>query len=154
MTNDPLSDEAHDDSFRDWDAAYLLGSLSAADRRAFELHLRGCPPAARAWLSSFPCPVCSRIFRRVRHCVSSRSRTRAPTSRPRPRSSPASPPPPSRCAGARGSGSPPSSSPLRESRRQPPSLSRWRLLRHSRRSRQSARRCRWLPRPAFRSRPR
>lgn len=52
MTNDSLSDEAHDDSFRDWDAAYLLGSLSAADRRAFELHLRGCP-ACREGLAEF-----------------------------------------------------------------------------------------------------
>src|ERR1700744_5408605 len=26
-----------------WDAAYVLGSLSASDRREFELHMAGCP---------------------------------------------------------------------------------------------------------------
>lgn len=26
-----------------WDAAYVLGALSAADRREFEAHLAGCP---------------------------------------------------------------------------------------------------------------
>ncbi|WP_315097961.1 zf-HC2 domain-containing protein [uncultured Cellulomonas sp.] len=31
-----------DDPFRDWDAAYVLGSLGPADRRAFEDHLRTC----------------------------------------------------------------------------------------------------------------
>jgi hypothetical protein len=31
------------DPYREWDAAYLLGALSAKDRRAFEEHLRGCP---------------------------------------------------------------------------------------------------------------
>jgi hypothetical protein len=31
-----------DDAFRDWDAAYVLGSLSPEDRRAFEEHLRTC----------------------------------------------------------------------------------------------------------------
>ena len=30
------------DPFRDWDAAYVLGALSADDRRAFERHLAGC----------------------------------------------------------------------------------------------------------------
>ena len=30
------------DPFRDWDAAYVLGALSAEDRRAFERHLVGC----------------------------------------------------------------------------------------------------------------
>ncbi|MGH3533565.1 MAG: anti-sigma factor family protein [Pseudonocardiaceae bacterium] len=31
-----------------WDAAYVLGSLSAADRREFEAHLIGCPSCAAA----------------------------------------------------------------------------------------------------------
>jgi len=31
------------DPYRDWDAAYVLGALSAKDRRAFEEHLRTCP---------------------------------------------------------------------------------------------------------------
>lgn len=32
----------------DWDAAYLLGALSAADRRAFEEHLESCDRCVRA----------------------------------------------------------------------------------------------------------
>lgn len=31
-----------------WDAAYVLGSLSAADRREFEAHLAGCPACRHA----------------------------------------------------------------------------------------------------------
>jgi anti-sigma factor RsiW len=31
-----------------WDAAYVLGSLSAADRREFEAHLAGCPSCREA----------------------------------------------------------------------------------------------------------
>jgi anti-sigma factor RsiW len=31
-----------------WDAAYVLGSLSPADRREFEAHLSGCPSCAQA----------------------------------------------------------------------------------------------------------
>jgi hypothetical protein len=31
------------DKYALWDAAYVLGSLSAADRREYEAHLRGCP---------------------------------------------------------------------------------------------------------------
>ncbi|WP_020387843.1 anti-sigma factor family protein [Kribbella catacumbae] len=31
------------DPYREWDAAYLLGALSASDRRAYEEHLRTCP---------------------------------------------------------------------------------------------------------------
>ena len=31
-----------EDPFREWDAAYVLGSLEPADRRAFEDHLRTC----------------------------------------------------------------------------------------------------------------
>lgn len=34
------------DAYSDWDAAYVLGSLSAAERREFELHLAGCPQCA------------------------------------------------------------------------------------------------------------
>ncbi|MDX2970880.1 anti-sigma factor family protein [Kribbella solani] len=30
------------DPYREWDAAYLLGALSATDRRAYEEHLHGC----------------------------------------------------------------------------------------------------------------
>jgi hypothetical protein len=37
-----------EDAFRDWDAAYLLGSLSAAERRGFEHHLEGCASCAAA----------------------------------------------------------------------------------------------------------
>jgi hypothetical protein len=36
------------DPFRDWDAAYVLGALSADDRRAFEQHLPGCPACSTA----------------------------------------------------------------------------------------------------------
>jgi anti-sigma factor RsiW len=35
----------HDD-LRDWDAAYLLGALSADDRRRYERHLADCEPCA------------------------------------------------------------------------------------------------------------
>ncbi|NEA35003.1 zf-HC2 domain-containing protein [Streptomyces sp. SID13031] len=31
------------DPYREWDAAYLLGALSAKDRRAYEEHLHTCP---------------------------------------------------------------------------------------------------------------
>src|SRR6201992_1459886 len=39
-----------------WDAAYVLGSLSASDRREFELHMAGCPQCrdAVAELSGVP----------------------------------------------------------------------------------------------------
>ena len=36
------------DSFREWDAAYVLGALSAEDRRDFERHLPTCPACAAA----------------------------------------------------------------------------------------------------------
>jgi hypothetical protein len=36
------------DTFRDWDAAYLLGALGPDDRRAFERHLSICPSCATA----------------------------------------------------------------------------------------------------------
>ena len=44
------------DPFRDWDAAYVLGALSAEDRRAFERHLANCPAceAAVAELAGIP----------------------------------------------------------------------------------------------------
>lgn len=42
------TDPTRDDAFRDWDAAYLLGALSPADRRAYEQHLRGCPDCREA----------------------------------------------------------------------------------------------------------
>ena len=36
------------DRFREWDAAYVLGALSAEDRRDFERHLTTCPACAAA----------------------------------------------------------------------------------------------------------
>ena len=39
-----MTDQA--DTYRDWDAAYVLGALDADDRRAFELHLATCPECA------------------------------------------------------------------------------------------------------------
>ena len=36
------------DRFREWDAAYVLGALSADDRRDFERHLQTCPVCAGA----------------------------------------------------------------------------------------------------------
>jgi anti-sigma factor RsiW len=36
------------DRFREWDAAYVLGALSAEDRRDFERHLQTCPACAGA----------------------------------------------------------------------------------------------------------
>jgi anti-sigma factor RsiW len=36
------------DRFRDWDAAYVLGALDSADRRAFERHLAKCPHCSAA----------------------------------------------------------------------------------------------------------
>jgi hypothetical protein len=45
-----------DDPYALWDAAYVLGSLSASERRAFESHLATCPhcSAAVAELSGLP----------------------------------------------------------------------------------------------------
>ncbi len=34
------------DAYHDWDVAYLLGSLSPAERREFENHLVSCPVCA------------------------------------------------------------------------------------------------------------
>ena len=44
------------DPFREWDAAYVLGSLDPADRRVFEDHLRPCAAcrAAVAELAGMP----------------------------------------------------------------------------------------------------
>ena len=36
------------DRFTTWDAAYVLGSLSPAERREFEEHLAGCPACQAA----------------------------------------------------------------------------------------------------------
>lgn len=45
-----------DDAYRDWDAAYLFGSLSPSERREFESHLAGCRDcsAAVAELAALP----------------------------------------------------------------------------------------------------
>ncbi|MEJ3403125.1 zf-HC2 domain-containing protein [Rathayibacter sp. YIM 133350] len=44
------------DRYVDWDAAYVLGALSPAERREFEVHLRTCPrcSAAVAELAGMP----------------------------------------------------------------------------------------------------
>ncbi|MBO9555005.1 zf-HC2 domain-containing protein [Cellulomonas sp.] len=39
---EPVPGGRTDDPYRDWDAAYVLGALSASDRRAFEEHLGTC----------------------------------------------------------------------------------------------------------------
>jgi anti-sigma factor RsiW len=36
------------DPYAQWDAAYVLGSLSSADRREFEAHMSGCPSCRKA----------------------------------------------------------------------------------------------------------
>ena len=36
------------DTYATWDAAYVLGSLAATDRREFEAHLSGCPSCRQA----------------------------------------------------------------------------------------------------------
>lgn len=40
------ADDSHE--YATWDAAYVLGSLSPADRREFEAHLSGCPQCTQA----------------------------------------------------------------------------------------------------------
>ena len=40
------AEDSHE--YATWDAAYVLGSLSPADRREFEAHLSGCPLCAQA----------------------------------------------------------------------------------------------------------
>lgn len=49
-----VDDDNH--PYATWDAAYVLGSLSATDRREFEAHLADCPPCreAVAELSGMP----------------------------------------------------------------------------------------------------
>ncbi|WP_316296494.1 zf-HC2 domain-containing protein, partial [Clavibacter michiganensis] len=44
------------DDIHEWDAAYVLGSLSATDRALFEAHLEGCDACMRslAELSGLP----------------------------------------------------------------------------------------------------
>src|SRR3954463_5196446 len=44
------------DKFADWDAAYVLGALSPAERREYETHLRDCErcSAAVAGLAAVP----------------------------------------------------------------------------------------------------
>ncbi|MCZ2263463.1 anti-sigma factor family protein, partial [Isoptericola sp. QY 916] len=44
------------DPYREWDAAYVLGALSPADRRDYEEHLAGCDAcrAAVAELAGLP----------------------------------------------------------------------------------------------------
>lgn len=37
-----------DDRYREWDAAYVMGSLAPAERREFEQHLAGCPECSAA----------------------------------------------------------------------------------------------------------
>ena len=44
--NEVPTDDGHD--YAMWDAAYVLGSLSAAERREFEGHLSGCPSCSQA----------------------------------------------------------------------------------------------------------
>ncbi|KRA23854.1 hypothetical protein ASD65_05020 [Microbacterium sp. Root61] len=46
-------DHAH---FAEWDAAYVLGALSSADRRAFEQHLETCDTCRRAVAEVAPLP--------------------------------------------------------------------------------------------------
>ncbi|HTM83792.1 MAG TPA: zf-HC2 domain-containing protein, partial [Mycobacterium sp.] len=54
MSGDPAGDASHE--YAMWDAAYVLGSLSSADRREYEAHLAGCGScrAAVAELSGMP----------------------------------------------------------------------------------------------------
>lgn len=37
-----------DDRYREWDAAYVMGSLAPTERREFEQHLAGCPECSAA----------------------------------------------------------------------------------------------------------
>lgn len=46
MSDHTFDDVSPRDPFADWDAAYVLGALSPADRRAFEDHLATCAPCA------------------------------------------------------------------------------------------------------------
>lgn len=44
------------DRFAEWDAAYVLGALTPADRRAYEEHLDGCETCRRAVAELAPMP--------------------------------------------------------------------------------------------------
>jgi anti-sigma factor RsiW len=52
------------DEYAMWDAAYVLGSLSSAERREFEAHLAGCPlcPSTVGELSGMPA-LLSQLYR-------------------------------------------------------------------------------------------
>lgn len=41
-------EESVPDTYRDWDAAYVLGSLAPRERHEYEVHLAGCPSCAAA----------------------------------------------------------------------------------------------------------
>jgi hypothetical protein len=41
-----VSSRADHETYSEWDAAYVLGALSSADRREFQEHLRGCDACA------------------------------------------------------------------------------------------------------------
>ncbi len=43
-----MTDEYSSDEYSDWDAAYVLGALSVADRRDFERHLSDCDSCSTA----------------------------------------------------------------------------------------------------------
>ncbi|OBB89332.1 hypothetical protein A5760_01825 [Mycobacterium colombiense] len=43
---DPMTGDSH--RYATWDAAYVLGSLSASDRRQFEAHMANCPACREA----------------------------------------------------------------------------------------------------------
>lgn len=57
----------HRDEYALWDGAYVLGSLTAADRREFEAHMAGCPSCrdAVADLSGIP----ALLSQLDHHCV-------------------------------------------------------------------------------------
>lgn len=43
-----MTDHDGDDRFSEWDAAYVLGTLSTNERREFEEHIRGCATCSNA----------------------------------------------------------------------------------------------------------
>ena len=53
-----------------WDAAYVLGSLSAVDRREFEAHMSACPACREdvAQLSGVPALLCGECGTGTRGC--------------------------------------------------------------------------------------
>ena len=48
MSDRDIRERAAGDRFADWDAAYVLGALPPADRRAYEEHLADCPACSAA----------------------------------------------------------------------------------------------------------